>query len=257
MRISEKFEELRSRSESALIPYISVGDPNSEETIKIAEELIEAGADIIEFGLPFSDPIADGPTIQAASQRALEKGMNTDEYFKTVKKIPNTIPKVCMTYYNLLVQYGIDKFCKKCLDAGISGLIIPDLPIEESAELMKITDNRKIDLIYIVSPKTSGKRLERICRDGRGFIYLQSVLGVTGAREEISSKVFEKLKDIRRFTDLPVAIGFGVSKPEQVRNLVIGGFDGVIVGSAIIRAIDTERIYVKDFVRALKEKTKP
>ncbi len=262
MRTSEKFEELGKRGEKALILYISCGDPSSDETVKIAEEIIDAGCDILELGLPFSDPLADGPTIQAASQRAIKAGMNTDLYFKTCARIDGP-PKVCMTYYNLIFQYGPERFAKACSESGITGLIVPDLPPEECDDLKKACDKHDVDLIFIVSPQTSEERLSviknkltlrksRICE---GFIYLQSILGVTGAREDMKTELSEAIEEIKDSTGLPVAVGFGVSSPEQARELIKQGADGIIVGSALIKKIEAGEDYA-GFVKALKEATR-
>jgi len=254
MRISEKFEDLKGREEAALIAYISCGDPSAEETVKIASELIKGGVDILELGMPFSDPIADGPTIQAASQRALEKGMDTDKYFDVAGRITG-VPKVCMTYYNLIYQYGLDKFCKRCADSGIGGLIVPDLPLEESDELMNACGANGIDLIFILSPVNSEERIEKIGKASKGFLYLQSVLGVTGAREKMEFKLKEVLDKAKKYSNVPIAVGFGVSKPDQVRALVKQGVDGIIVGSAIIKRIKDDRKGLEAYVISLKEAT--
>jgi tryptophan synthase alpha chain len=258
MRISEKFRELEAKGEKALIMYVSCGDPSAEQTVHIARDLIDSGCDILELGLPFSDPLADGPTIQAASQRAIANGMNTDKYFSTCKKIIG-IPKVCMTYYNLIYQYGLERFVKACSDAEITGLIVPDLPPEESGGLAKACKDNGVDLIFIVSPETGERRLHyintRICDCcSSGFIYLQSVLGVTGARDEMSIGLSENLERIKKGTKLPVAVGFGVSRPEQVKELIRQGADGIIVGSALIKKIDRGEEY-KGFVKQLKAAT--
>lgn len=250
MRISEKFKELGS--EKALILYISCGDPSVDETVNVAKGIIDAGCDILELGLPFSDPIADGPTIQAASQRALEAGMNTDKYFETAKRIEN-VPKVCMTYYNLLLQYGLDKFCKKALESGITGFIIPDLPMEESDDLKKACDRNGIDLIFIVSPRTDRERIKKIASLSKGFLYLQSALGVTGARDKMPQELKEKIAEVKGISKIPVAVGFGVSKPEQVKELADAGADGIIIGSALIKRMKEDRGGVRDFVKGLKE----
>ncbi|MBN2517827.1 MAG: tryptophan synthase subunit alpha [Candidatus Altiarchaeota archaeon] len=254
MGISEKFRELEKKKEKALILYISCGDPSADETIRIAKEVIDAGCDILELGLPFSDPLADGPTIQAASQRALEKGMNTDRYFEVAKKIEG-VPKVCMTYYNLLLQYGLEKFCKKSKESGISGFIIPDLPLEESQDLLAVCKKNGIDLISIVSPRTDEKRIEKIAGLSRGFLYLQSTLGVTGARSSLPEELKRKIEQVKKISKIPVAVGFGVSKSEQVREIAKAGADGIIIGSALIKGIQDGRD-VGSFVRGLKEATR-
>lgn len=253
IKIKEKFAELRQRGEKALIAYISCGDPSADETVKIADELIDAGVDILELGLPFSDPIADGPTIQAASQRALSKGMNTDRYFKTVARIEG-VPKVCMTYYNLIFQYGLERFCKRCYESGITGLIVPDLPLEEAGDLRKACRSIGIDLILIASPQNGKERIKKIAKKSAGFVYIQSTLGVTGARSG-SFDITRSIASAKMFTKLPIAVGFGVSEPRQVSELVRQGADGVIIGSAIIDKIQKNRARVGNYIRSLKAAT--
>ncbi len=257
MRISEKFKELEKKHEKALILYLSCGDPSAEDTMRIAGEVIKAGCDILELGLPFSDPIADGPVIQAASQRAIANGMNTGKYFETCKKITG-VPKVCMTYYNLIYNYGLERFANSCTASDITGLIVPDLPPEEATPLKAACGKAGIDLIYIVSPQTSGKRLAMIKKSvgkSKGFIYLQSVLGVTGARDSMKLNLEAKISEIRGLFKMPVAVGFGVSKPEQVSDLAKQGADGVIVGSAAVKMI-AEGGDINAFVRELKGATR-
>jgi tryptophan synthase alpha chain len=257
MRLSKKFEELAKKREKALILYISCGDPSVEETIRIAREVIAAGCDILELGLPFSDPIADGPTIQAASQRAIAAGMNTDRYFEVSRQIEG-VPKVCMTYYNLIYRYGLVRFARSCAASGITGLIVPDLPPEEAGPLKDACDKNCVDLIYIVSPQTSAKRLRMIRKamgNCGGFVYLQSVLGVTGARDSMEPDLKGKIGQLKKVFGLPVAVGFGVSTHEQARELAEQGADGIIVGSALVKKI-AESQDVAAFVRSLKASTK-
>jgi len=257
MRISERFKELEKKHEKALILYISCGDPSAEDTVRIARGVMDAGCDILELGLPFSDPIADGPVIQAASQRAIAKGMNTDKYFETCKKISGA-PKVCMTYYNLIYSYGLERFADSCAASDITGLIVPDLPPEEAGPLKKACDNAGVDLIYIVSPQTSNARLALIKKSmgkSKGFIYLQSVLGVTGARESMKLDLEKKISEVKKFFGMPVAVGFGVSRPEQVSGLAKQGADGIIVGSAVVKMI-AEGEDINAFVRELKRATR-
>jgi len=252
MRISEKFKELEKRGEKALILYIMCGDPSAEATVRIAEKVIRSGCDILELGLPFSDPIADGPTIQAAGQRALAAGMNTDRYFDTCRRISG-VPKVCMTYYNLIYNYGLERFAKACSSSGVTGIIVPDLPPEEAGPLEKACDAAGIDLIYIVSPETSQKRLDLVRRAGPGgFVYLQSVLGITGVREFMKLDLKKRISEIRKVIPLPVAVGFGVSTQAQVKDLASQGADGVIIGSALVK-LAAEGGNVESFVRSLKQ----
>lgn len=238
--LSEKFASLKKSGRMAFMPYICVGDPDAKASVKIAETLVEAGADVLELGLPFSDPIADGPTIQRASQRALSAGMNTDEYFKVCERISegSDASLVSMTYYNLILQYGIEKFVSYCVDAGVSGVIVPDLPIEECSELEEICKKYGVSLIQLVALTTDDARLGKIIAHASGFVYLVSVLGVTGARDKMSAKVSDALGKIKEKTNTPICLGFGISKKGHVRQAKKLGFSGVIVGSALIDTIE-------------------
>lgn len=236
MIISEKFANLEE-NEAALISYICAGDPTPDATKNIVKSLIKGGADIIELGLPFSDPMADGPSIQAASGRAIESGMNPDMYFELVSTISDEfdVPFVCMTYYNLIYKRGTEKFVHDCANSGISGLIVPDLPVEESGELANACQKYNVDIIHIVTPVTSDERIKTISEKSSGFLYLVSRLGVTGARSDVSESTRELLKRVN--SSIPKAVGFGISSPEQVKKVVSSGADGVIVGSAFVNII--------------------
>jgi len=264
MKIQEKFSELKNKKEGALIGYVMAGDPSPEPTVDIANALIKGGVDILELGLPFSDPIADGPTIQKSGGRALKAGMNSDIYFDIVKKIDSKIPLVCMTYYNLILQRGLDKFTKDCKDSGISGLIVPDLPIEESDPLLQECKNSGIDLIFLVASTTTEERMKKILESATGFLYVVSLLGVTGARDNLSDSIKPTLDTIRKQNPaIPIAVGFGISKPEHVKDVLGSGADGVIVGSAFIRIIadnldNKEKILpeLEEFAKKLKDSTR-
>jgi tryptophan synthase alpha chain len=232
MRIAEKFNELRRRDEGALIAYVCAGDGDTPEIVRA---LVRAGADIIELGLPFSDPVADGPTIQASIQRALDSGMNPDKYFRMVKELDVTIPLIVMTYYNLIFKRGLKKFVKDCQDSGINGIIVPDLPLEESEELAAHCIDNDIDLIFLIAPTTIGDRLQKIITKGTGFLYLVSRLGVTGAKADVA--VSTKILLDRVKTDTPKAVGFGISSGRQAKEIIQMGADGVIVGSALVDII--------------------
>jgi tryptophan synthase alpha chain len=232
MRISEKFNELKSRGEGALIAYVCAGDGN---TPQIVHALIRGGADIIELGLPFSDPVADGPTIQASIQRALDAGMNPDVYFDMVKGLDVDIPLVVMTYYNMIFKRGLERFVKDCKNSGITGIIVPDLPAEESDELVGYCHEHGVDLIFLIAPTTRGDRLEKIQQRGTGFLYLISRLGVTGARSDIAHSTKELLDRVT--SDTPKAVGFGISSGEQAATIFKSGAEGVIVGSAFVDII--------------------
>jgi tryptophan synthase alpha chain len=245
------------KNHKALIAYICAGDPTVEATPLIVEALIRGGADLIELGLPFSDPIADGPTIQAATQRALRAGMNPDMFFETVKMLPKTIPYAVMTYYNLVFRRGVEKFTADCKNSGISGIIIPDLPPEEAGELHAACKKHGVDLIHFIAPTTTEKRINHIMQNATGFIYLIARLGVTGAREDLSIHTKQLIQRVH--TSVPKAVGFGISKPEQAREIIEAGADGVIIGSAIVNIIAEHRDNIERaaeeieaFVRSMK-----
>jgi len=235
MKISEKWSELKKKKEGALIAYICAGDPTPEATKEYVTALVRGGADIIELGLPFSDPVADGPTIQAGIERALNAGMTPDIYFKTARSLRVHIPLVVMTYYNLIFKRGLEKFVKDCEASGISGIIVPDLPAEESGELAGFCKQNDIDLIFLVAPTTTGARMKRILAQGTGFIYLVARLGVTGARSDIANTTSELIERVK--TTTPKAVGFGISNGKQAAEIIRAGADGVIVGSAFVDII--------------------
>ncbi len=235
-KISEKFGELREKKEGALICYVMAGDPSAQATGEIVKALADGGADIIELGFPFSDPVADGPTIQAAGQRSLAAGMDTQRYFELVKALDVRVPLVCMTYYNPVFRYGVEKFVERAADSGISGLIIPDIPVEEASELKNSCEKHGLDLIFLVAPTTTGKRVRKILEKSSGFLYLVSRLGVTGTREDVSSSTKELLSRVE--TGLPKAVGFGISTGKQAAEVRNAGADAVIVGSAFVRVIE-------------------
>lgn len=265
-RIAEKFDELRGRSEGALIAFVTAGDPHAKTTVEIAKTLEEGGADIIELGLSFSDPIADGPTIQAASERALKAGMNTDVYFETAKKIRAevNVPLVCMTYFNPVLSRGVSRFMRDCKESGIDGVIIPDLPVEEAEEVILKAKDSGVDIVLLATPTTTEARMKKILMSTRGFLYIVSLLGVTGARKELSRNVKASIKLARRAAKkVPVAVGFGISTPRHVREVIAAGADGAIVGSAIVdivtRNIGDKGKMLRDmrnFVKRLKDATR-
>ena len=222
----------------AFIPFITCGDPDLETTEKAVRAAAENGADLIELGIPFSDPTAEGPVIQGANFRALANGTTTDKIFDMVKNIRKDInvPMVFMTYANVVFSYGAEKFISICNQIGIDGLILPDLPFEEKDEFLPICRKYDVDLISLVAP-TSANRIEMISRQAEGFIYIVSSLGVTGTRSEITTDLASIIKVVRENTDIPCAIGFGISTPEQARKMAAVS-DGAIVGSAIIKLIE-------------------
>jgi tryptophan synthase alpha chain len=242
-RLSEKFSKRK-----ALITYITAGDPNLATTEKLIYKLEEAGADIVELGIPFSDPLADGPVIQASHQRALKDNTSLKQVFALVKKVrkKTDIPICFMLSYNLVIQYGEEKFNKDCKLNGIDGAIIPDLPPEES-----IIES-DVDRIFLAAPTSTDKRLKLIADNSRGFIYLIAVTGITGKREKITENVEELVKRVKKYSKLPVAIGFGISNPAQAAKMAKVS-NGVIVGSAIVDLI-AKRKYnaVSKFVSSLR-----
>lgn len=248
-------------NKKAFIPFITCGDPDLETTRRAVLEAVEGGADLIELGIPFSDPTAEGPVIQAANIRALSGGVTTDDIFGLVEKLreETDIPLAFMTYANVVFSYGTDRFLERCGKTGIDALIIPDLPFEEKEEFHPACKANGVDLISLIAP-TSKDRIERIAREAEGFIYLVSSLGVTGTRTSINTDLQEIADAIRAATDLPFAIGFGISTPAMARQMAVYG-DGVIVGSAIIKLLEQYGreapahigVFVRDMKQAISE----
>ena len=236
--IDRKFHALKTKNKKAFIAFITAGYPNLNTTYKIVLEFAKIGVDIIELGVPFSDPMADGPIIQESSQAALEKGVNLNDILnlvKTVKKQINT-PLCLMTYYNPIFCFGEERFVKKATASGVDGIIIPDLPPEEGASFIRLANKSGLDTIFFVSPTSTRERVKFISGVSRGFIYYVSLTGVTGPRRNLPADLINNLKAIRKFTRKPVCVGFGVSRKEQVK-AIYKIADGVIVGSAIIKKI--------------------
>ena len=237
--ISRCFENLRRNQECALIPFITAGDPDLETTAKALQVLDNSGADIIELGVPYSDPLADGPVIQAAATRALARGTTLEQVLEMLKGLSPSLrsPIILFTYYNPILYRGVDKFLGQIKDAGVAGLVVPDLPLEESAGLIKPAAEMGIDLTLLVAPTSSPERIEAIARASQGFIYLVSVTGVTGIRTQMQTRVGDLLQQIRNVTDKPIGVGFGISDPEQARQVKAWGADAAIVGSAIVKRL--------------------
>ena len=264
MRLENTFERLRNCGEKALITFITAGDPDIDTTEKLVLEMEKKGADIIELGMPFSDPLADGPIIQKSSQRALERGMNTSLFFEMVSRLrrKTQVPLVVLTYYNPVFSYGEEKFIRDAARAGIDGLVIPDLPLEESRLMQSVTLQQGVDLIYLLTPTSTEERIRLTAERAQGFIYCVALTGVTGVRENISLKAEEMVNRIRKFTSLPLALGFGISTPQQAESAA-AFCDGVIVGSGIVRMVEQlgespEDLLkeVGNFVSSLKEGTR-
>lgn len=241
----------------AFIPFITCGDPDIETTIKVVRSAVENGADLIELGIPFSDPTAEGPVIQGANIRALAGGVTTDKIFDMVKELRRDvkIPLVFMTYANVVFSYGVERFMKKCSDTGMDGIIIPDMPFEEKEEFAECARQYGVDMISLIAP-TSENRIAMIAKEAEGFIYVVSSLGVTGTRSEITTNIGDIVSVIRENTDVPCAVGFGISTPEQAEKMA-GLSDGAIVGSAIIKIIEKygkdSPKYVGEYIKSMKD----
>jgi tryptophan synthase alpha chain len=252
--IAEKFEELKAKNEAALILYLTGGFPNLSVSMKTIKTLAESGADIIEIGIPFSDPIADGPTIQESSHTSLMKGTTLKRIINNIKKLEIEKPLVFMSYLNPLLAYGKEEILSDMNKCNVRGLIIPDLPVEEASEWIELSKEYNIELIFLLTPTSPPKRRKKIVQESRGFVYCVSVLGTTGVRNKMPPYLDKFLKDTRKTTDKPMALGFGISTPEQIESLR-GKVDGVILGSRIIEAIKNEE-NLKELVAELKEATK-
>lgn len=252
------FARLRRQKKKALIGYLTVGYPTPAMLPRLAAACAEGGLDLLELGVPFSDPLADGPTIQAASQRALAQGVTPAGILRQVRNLRRqglALPIVLMTYYNPVLRYGVRRFCGDTARSGADGIIVPDLPPEEAAELRAAARRAGLDLIFLAAPTSSRERLRRIARASSGFIYYVSLTGVTGARSRLPRELASGVRALRRMTRLPVCVGFGVSRPEQVRALARFA-DGVIVGSALLDRIGrpggSAPGRARDFVRGLR-----
>ncbi len=237
--IDQTFARLKEHKQTALIPFLTIGDPDLETSVEIIAELEAAGADIVELGVPYSDPLADGPVIQRASQRALKHQVNMETCMEAAVKARAAgvkLPFILFTYYNPVLQFGLERFFEEVRKHDISGLIIPDLPIEESAELTKRAEASGIHVIPLVAP-TSQERIKSIVAEAKGFVYCVSSLGVTGERSSFYEGVDEFIGHVKEYTDIPVAVGFGISNGEQAAKFA-RICDGVVVGSAIVRQIE-------------------
>ena len=241
----------------AFIPFITCGDPDLETTAAAVKAMVENGADLIELGIPFSDPTAEGPVIQGANIRALSGGITTDKIFEFVKELRRdvTIPMVFMTYANVVFSYGAERFISTCKDIGIDGLILPDLPYEEKEEFLPICHKYGVNLVSLIAP-TSENRIAMIAKEAEGFLYIVSSLGVTGTRSEIKTDLASIVKVVRQNTSIPCAIGFGISTPQQAKKMAEQA-DGVIVGSAIVKlceAYGAECVpHVAEYVKSMKD----
>jgi tryptophan synthase alpha chain len=236
------YKEIFDQAEkAALIPFFVIGDPDINTSFEIVKTAIDAGADILELGIPFSDPIADGPTIQKADIRALKNKMTMAkalEFIRQVKQYKD-IPIGLLIYYNLMYQYGIEKFCKDFHQAGVNSVLVADLNVDDAEEIQGPAKEAGLDTVFMVTPNCSDKRIAKITEKISGFVYTVSLLGVTGGRETLSDKVSPLVAKLKTLTDVPVCVGFGISKTQHAAEVVKAGADGVIVGSAIIKIIET------------------
>ena len=251
-KISKVFKDNK-----AFVAFLTAGDPSMDKTEEFILALERAGADLVEIGIPFSDPIAEGPVIQEANERALSAGATTDKLFTMVKRIrqKTEMPLVFLTYINPIFVYGIERFFKACQESGINGVIVPDLPYEEKGEILGIATSYAVDVITLIAP-TSKDRIQMLAKEATGFIYLVSSLGVTGVRSEIKTDLKTIIADIRQVSETPIAVGFGISTPEQAK-AISGTADGVIVGSAIVKIIaeygENAGEILFDYVKSMKQ----
>lgn len=235
--VADCWAALRAKSQCALIPFITAGDPDLETTAKALEILDANGADLIELGVPYSDPLADGPVIQAAATRALSKGVTLEEVLKVVEKTAIKAPIILFTYYNPIFYRGIQPFLERIGAAGVKGLVVPDLPLEEAESLIKPAQDIGIAVTLLVAPTSPIERIKAIADQSQGFIYLVSVTGVTGMRQELGNRIEDLVKNLKAVSDQPIGVGFGISSPEQAKQVKEWGADGVIVGSAFVKRL--------------------
>ncbi len=238
-RIEDKFNELKKQDRIALVNYVTAGDPSPEMTCELVLKLEESGADIIELGVPFSDPMADGPAIQLASERALRKGTTLNMVLDIVRRIreKSSVPIIIFGYYNPFFKHGLQRFSKDAAEAGADGVLVVDLPPEEAGEFKANLERAGLDLIFLLAPTSTGERISLVTKNASGFVYLVSVTGITGVRPDMDYSLEDLTSEIKHSTKLPVGVGFGISSPEQVSKIA-GYADAVIVGSAIVRIIE-------------------
>jgi tryptophan synthase alpha chain len=261
----EMFEQVKNKDEGAFIPFTVAGDPDFETSIEIVREYVNNGADALEIGFPFSDPVADGSSVQAADIRSLNSGMTTEKCFEFITRIREftSIPIGILVYYNLIYKKGLEEFYSKARNAGINGILAADLPPEEAGDAVKMASKYDLDQIFMVAQTTTNERIAEIVRMCTGFLYVVAVMGVTGARSDIKKSTVDLIKRVKDHTDLPIAVGFGISKPEHVKDVIQSGSDGAIVASAIINIIthnlddmDIGKHEIGIFCKKLKESTK-
>ena len=256
-QIKTTFQHLQTAGRTALIPYLTMGYPERDRALTLVPAIAEAGADLIELGIPFSDPLADGPTVQASSQKALENGMTLSlclEQAATLRARGVAIPFVFMGYYNPIYQYGIERFAAQAAASGVDGVIIPDLPPEEAQVVLDAFERHGLDLILLLAPTSNATRIRMVAELARGFIYLVSLVGTTGARGQVAGDLPDFVDRVRAETDKPLAVGFGISTPDQAAQ-VAGLADGVIVGSALIKVVGAAEFpgdAAREFIAALR-----
>ena len=267
-RIEAKFRELRGLREGALVAYLTGGDPDPKTFLANSTALIEGGADIVEIGIPFSDPIADGPVIQASSMRALSNGTTPLGILNMIRELSTQfpVPFVVLSYYNPILAMGLDRFLQKARESGVDGIVVPDLPVEESEEFRNLSLKHNVDNIYLAAPNTSRTRLRTVLDKSKGFLYLVSIYGVTGPRDSLSPQALEAVRAVKSLArgKIPVSAGFGISQPEHVSAVIQSGADGAIVGSALVRIVGNHlddpsqaETQLKKTVQSLKEATRP
>lgn len=253
-RITRKFRELRAKGQKAFIPYIMTGHPTLRRTGELIRLLEDSGADIIELGVPFSDPLADGPTIQKAAQTALQQGITLSRVIAFVAEIRKTtqIPVILMTYYNPIFKYGEERFARDASAAGVDGIIVPDLPPDEAGNLIAWCRKAGIDTIFLLAPTSTEERIKKVARASRGFIYYVSITGITGANLAMDAAIGSHIAHIRENCSTPVAVGFGISNPDEAAT-VAQFADGVIVGSAIVRQVETPDEDISRYLLSLRK----
>jgi tryptophan synthase alpha chain len=259
-KISSVFESLKVNDtlrQPALIPFITAGDPDLETTAAALQLLDRSGADLIELGIPYADPLADGPVIQAAATRALQRGTQLEQVLEMLVSTTPSLkaPVILFVYYNMILNCGIQPFLKRLVHAGVSGLVVPDLPLEEATSLVEAAAVLGIEVVLLVAPTSSGDRVQKIAQQSQGFIYLVSVTGVTGMRTELPLQVKSLLHNLRSITNKPIGLGFGISQPEQARQAALWGADAVIVGSAFVNRLAEGKQglpVIEEFCRSLK-----
>jgi tryptophan synthase alpha chain len=253
-RIEATFKSLKSENKMAFIPYIMAGDPDLERTMEHVMLLTECGADIIELGVPFSDPLADGPTIQRAAERALKAGATLKKIILFVKKLRQRtqVPIVLMTYYNPVFKYGEKSFIKDSVDAGIDGAIIPDLPPEEAEDFIRLSRDYGFSNIFLVAPTSTKERIKKIVSSCSGFVYYVSITGITGSKLALDKTFKDHIAMVKKLTDRPIAVGFGVSTPEDAQSIAQIA-DGIVVGSAVVKKFYEHPSSAKDFIMKLRE----